>query len=193
MHSDYNNWEDKKLEDLGDCLTGLTYSPDNISDEGILVLRSPNIKNNEIVLNDTVYVNLEVKQHSISRIGDILICSRNGSKNLIGKNSLIKKSIPIATHGAFMIMFRSEFPDYIAQWMKSESYKKQVQRNLGARINSINAGELNKFKIKIPQSLEEQQKIATFLSTVDSQIEETEREIEMLKEWKKGLMQKMFV
>ena len=42
-------------------------------------------------------------------------------------------------------------------------------------------------------SLEEQQKIADFLSSIDSKIENIEKELEGLKEFKRGLLQQMFV
>ena len=33
-------WEVKELSELGDLINGLTYSPDDVRDKGILVLRS---------------------------------------------------------------------------------------------------------------------------------------------------------
>mgnify|MGYP003621122782 CR=1 FL=1 len=41
--------------------------------------------------------------------------------------------------------------------------------------------------------LEEQTKIANFLSSIDQKIEVTEQQIEQAKQWKKGLLQQMFV
>ena len=52
---------------------------------------------------------------------------------------------------------------------------------------------MSKIKITIPVSLEEQQKIADFLSSIDSKIESIEKELEGLKEFKRGLLQQMFV
>lgn len=52
---------------------------------------------------------------------------------------------------------------------------------------------MSKIKITIPVSLEEQKKIADFLSSIDSKIESIEKELERLKEFKKGLLQQMFV
>ena len=48
------DWEVKKLKDLGNSVIGLTYSPDDLVDgcNGTLVLRSSNIRNNRIVFDD---------------------------------------------------------------------------------------------------------------------------------------------
>jgi len=58
--SEFPDWEDGKLGNYGNLINGLTYSPDNIVDDGLLVLRSSNVQNGQIYLNDNVYVNLDV-------------------------------------------------------------------------------------------------------------------------------------
>ncbi len=52
-------WEVKKLGELGKVLSGLTYSPDDIDEEGVLVLRSSNIKDRKLVYTDNVFVNVK--------------------------------------------------------------------------------------------------------------------------------------
>lgn len=47
--------------------------------------------------------------------------------------------------------------------------------------------------ITIPRDIEEQTKIANFLSTIDQKIEVVAQQIEQAKQWKKGLLQQMFV
>ena len=184
-------WEDGKLGNYGNLINGLTYSPDNIVDDGLLVLRSSNVQNGQIYLNDNVYVNLDVDDAALTREDDILICVRNGSKRLIGKSTIINKNLPKSTHGAFMTVFRGESNKFISHWFHSSIYYKEVHKNLGATINSINGSDLKKFKTIFPLK-PEQQKIAAFLTAVDNKIEQLSKKKALLGEYKKGLMQQIF-
>ena len=184
-------WEDGKLGNYGNLINGLTYSPDNIVDDGLLVLRSSNVQNGQIYLNDNVYVNLDVDDAALTKEDDILICVRNGSKRLIGKSTIINKNLPKSTHGAFMTVFRGESNKFISHWFHSSIYYKEVHKNLGATINSINGSDLKKFKTIFPLK-PEQQRIAAFLTAVDNKIEQLSKKQALLGEYKKGLMQQIF-
>lgn len=184
-------WEETQLGKLGVLVPGLTYSPVDVRDKGLLVLRSSNVQNSEIVLNDCVYVTSDIKGANLSKPNDILICVRNGSKNLIGKNALIPEGLPLCTHGAFMTVFRSKSAKFVYQLFQNESYIKQVSDNLGATINSINGSQLIKYKFHVPEP-PEQQKIADCLSSIDDLINAQRQKLDALKDHKKGLMQQLF-
>ncbi len=188
---DAGEWVETPLGELGELVGGLTYSPDDVRDEGLLVLRSSNIQKGEIVLEDRVYVTPEIKGANPSRPNDILICVRNGSKALIGKNALIPQGLPLSTHGAFMTTFRSSSAKFVHKLFQTESYDKQVSADLGATINSINNSHLIKYKFHIPM-LAEQQKIADCLSSLDELITAQSQKLDALKIHKKGLMQQLF-
>ncbi|MFC2294348.1 MAG: restriction endonuclease subunit S [Leptotrichia hongkongensis] len=186
------DWKKEELNKLGKVISGLTYSPQDIREDGLLVLRSSNIKDNVIDLNDTVYVRFDVKGYTLTEENDILICVRNGSKSLIGKNALIPKGMPFCTNGAFMIVFRANNPCFAYQLFQSKQFDKQVKSDLGATINSINSKQLKKYIFAIPQEKKEQEKIADCLSSIDDLISAEERKLSLLNEYKKGWMQKLF-
>jgi len=185
-------WKKTALSQLGELISGLTYSPDDVRETGLLVLRSSNIKNNAITLDDNVYVRTDIRGANISLENDILICVRNGSKSLIGKNAIIPKGMPLCTHGAFMTVFRAENPQFVVQLFQSSAYEKQVQADLGATINSINGTQLRKYVFTTPENPKEQQKIADCLSSLDDLVIAEHKKLEALKAHKKGLMQKLF-
>ncbi|RRT91441.1 restriction endonuclease subunit S [Empedobacter falsenii] len=161
-------WETKKLGEIGEIVNGLTYSPNDIAENGVLVLRSSNVQNRSLAFEDNVYVRTD--NYNPVQENDILICVRNGSKNLIGKNALINKENEGVAFGAFMSIYRSSFNTFLFHWFDTNEYKEIVYKNLGATINSINGSDLRKFKVPFP-SIEEQKKLASFLSIVDERIQ----------------------
>jgi len=189
---DDGDWKLKELSELGYLVNGLTYSPDDVREKGLLVLRSSNIQNGLIDLNDCVYVREDIKGVNPSETNDILVCVRNGSKNLIGKNAIIPKGVPPATHGAFMTVFRAINPEFVFQLFQTDFYDKQVKADLGATINSINGKNFIKYEFPVPKNLKEQQRIASCLSAVDELITAQAKKIEQLQQHKKGLMQGLF-
>ncbi len=190
--AEYPDWEEKKLGEVGKIVSGLTYSPNDIveNEEGVLVLRSSNVQGRKLHFEDNVYV--KVKSFNPVQENDVLICVRNGSKRLIGKNAKIDKKFEGLAFGAFMTVYRSDFNNFLFHYFDSKEYKKEVHRNLGATINSINGSDLKKFKIPFP-SKEEQQKIANYLSAIDTKIETVSQQITQTQQFKKGLLQQMFV
>ncbi len=190
--NDFPKWEYKKLGLIGSIISGLTYSPNDIDENGVLVLRSSNVKKRLIALNDNVFVNVEEGKFNPVELNDILICVRNGSKRLIGKNAIIKEKHIGLAFGAFMTVYRSAYNQFLFHFFDSQHYKKEVHKNLGATINSINGSDLKKFKVPFP-CIEEQNKIASFLSDIDLKIETLAINIKKTKSLKKGLLQKMFI
>ena len=182
-------WETKKLGEIGEIVNGLTYSPNDIAENGVLVLRSSNVQNRSLAFEDNVYVRTD--NYNPVQENDILICVRNGSKNLIGKNALINRENEGVAFGAFMSIYRSSFNKFLFHWFDTNEYKEIVHKNLGATINSINGSDLRKFKVPFP-SMEEQEKIASFLSIVDERIQTQNKIIEELKLLKITISKKLF-
>lgn len=183
------HWHVTRLKYLGLVIGGLTYSPNDIVEDGTigtLVLRSSNIQNGALSLLDNVFVNMNVPDKLILKKGDILICSRNGSKHLIGKNICIDESMVGSTFGAFMMIFRSEYWVFLYHFFNSPIFTSQSSLFLTATINQLTSGTLNNFYIGIPNSLEEQTQIANYLNhkttQIDSLIAKKERLIELLEE-----------
>lgn len=183
-----SEWKLVSLKDLGKCVRGLTYSPDDISERGLLVLRSSNIQDGDLCFEDCVYVDKELQGEYLTQKNDILICVRNGSRNLIGKNVLIQDPPKNATHGAFMTVFRGNDNEYVQYLMQSNLFFKQVSLDLGATINSINNSNLVEYKFPFPPK-EERDEIVKILGTIDQNISEVKKQITKVKHLKAGLMQ----
>jgi Restriction endonuclease S subunits len=184
-------WIKVKLGDIGDCIIGLTYSPNNVRDNGTLVLRSSNIQNGRLALEDNVYVQMDIPQKLITQVGDILICVRNGSRNLIGKCLRIDERVSGESFGAFMSIYRTKYSEYISQAFQSNIIQKQIEANLGATINQITNKTLNSFEISIPEDEKEIEAIASILTDMDMEIESLEANKSKYIHIKQGMMQEL--
>ena len=181
-------WKMDKLSNLGEPIIGLTYEPQNVKSDGILVLRSPNIQDGKLKFENNVYVDVELKEKLKIRKGDLLICVRNGSKRLIGKCAYINENFEKMTFGAFMSIFRSKENHFIYYQFQMPIIRKQITKSLTFTINQITNGNLNSFIITIPP-IQEQQKIVSILSNIDNLIDSYDKTIQATKKLKKGLMQ----
>lgn len=187
------DWEQRKLENLTNFFSGLTYSPNNVQNNGTLVLRSSNVKNNVIVSADNVYVSNEVATSEHVQVGDVIVVVRNGSRSLIGKHAYIKHEMINTVIGAFMTGLRSPSPKFLNALLDTQQFNVEIQKNLGATINQITTGEFKKMQFTVPTDEDEKEKIGSFFQELDDTIALHQRKLDLLKETKKGFLQKMFV
>lgn len=187
------HWGVKRLKFLGDIVLGLTYSPENITNEdnGTLVLRSSNIQNGKLVYEDNVFVNSDIPKRIVTTDKDILICSRNGSRSLIGKCALIEKDGLNQTFGAFMTVYRTPYRKFVYYSLNSEIFKSQLGLFLTSTINQLTTQVLGNFNIAFPP-LEEQNSITDYLdqetAKIDRLCDTVNQTIGCLKEYRTALI-----
>jgi type I restriction enzyme S subunit len=184
------DWEVKKLGDFGQVLVGLTYSPNDVREHGTLVLRSSNVQNNKLAFENNVFVEMDLPSRVIVQENDLLICVRNGSRDLIGKCALIDKKTSGQAFGAFMSIFRSENNRFIFHLFQSSIIQKQIEENLGATINQITNKMLKNFEIFVPES-NEQTRVANILSDMDAEIDALQCKLQKAQQIKQGMMQQL--
>ena len=181
-------WQKYSLGEIGETIIGLTYKPsDVVENNGTIVFRSSNIKNGEIDYSDLVRVNKPIKDRIITTENDILVCARNGSQRLIGKNAIIKKEDANNTFGAFMMVYRSNENSFIRPLLSTKRYFSQVGENLGARINQITTSDFNGFEFYFPDNHIERTKIAKLFRLIDERIVSQNKIIEKLESLIRGI------
>ena len=188
-------WEEKKMKEVAEYFNGLTYSPKDVSNEGIIVLRSSNVQNDELDFKDIVRVNLNVKEKIIVKDGDILMCSRNGSARLVGKTATIKNLNEVMTFGTFMMIVRSQYNPYLSWFFKSTDFRNQIKGGENTMINQITRYMLDDVIISFPP-IEKQNEVVQKLNDLHLEIKKLEaiyqQKINDLEELKKSVLQKAF-
>ncbi|MEH8201547.1 MULTISPECIES: restriction endonuclease subunit S [Aeromonas] len=187
------HWIVTRLKYIGDAKNGLTYSPDDVVSEGdgILVLRSSNIQNAKLSFTDNVYVNMDIPGRIRTKKNDLLICSRNGSRKLIGKNALITEEAIGMAFGAFMVLYRSNLNSYLYWVLNSPLFEYQSGSFLTSTINQLTIGNLGSMEIPLPPC-EEREMIERSLKEKDSYFERlvqlSNRKVELLQERRTALI-----
>ena len=134
---------------------------------------------------------MDIPDRLMVRPGDILICVRNGSRELIGKCAKIDDRCKGMTFGAFMAVFRTPFHAFVYHMFQSNVLKHQIHEHLGATINQITNKSLNSFKVPFPLDEAEQTAIAAILSDMDSELAALETKLAKDRQLKQGMMQEL--
>ena len=185
------DWNVKRLGEVGQALIGLTYKPSDVRTHGMLVLRSSNIQNDVLAFDDNVFVDTDIPERIKVRPGDLLICVRNGSRNLIGKTALLDERTLGMTFGAFMAVYRSPIGKLTSYLFQSEILKRQINEHLGATINQITNKSLTSFRVPLSPLDDERRAIATALSDVDALLSGLDRLIAKKHDLKQAAMQQL--
>lgn len=186
-----SKWEKVRLGEIGEGIIGLTYKPEDVSDEGVIVLRSGNIQDNKLDLNDIVRVKKNISEKIFVKDSDILICSRNGSSKLVGKAAIINGLNVAMTFGAFMMVFRSKFNNYLIHFFHSVYFRRQLATSATSTINQITKKMLDDIIIPLPP-LEVQKQIAATLDAVSELLTMRKQQLVELNELIKSVFYKMF-
>lgn len=164
------------LSDVAQSNIGLTYKPSNVQKEGVPVLRSNNIKNRKLCLDDLVRVNASILDSQFLCEGDILICARNGSRNLVGKCAIIENLSEPCSFGAFMAICRSIINPWVFQILNSVYFSKYLDNSNSTTIFQVTQKMLLNLPIPLPP-LSEQKRIVRKIEEVFGELD---RIVEMI-------------
>lgn len=184
-----DEWEQVKLKDVATVFDGTHQTP-KYTESGVKFVSVENIK----TLETEKYISQEAYDSEYSKKqaekGDVLM-TRIGD---IGTAKVIETDEPLAYYVTLALLKPNEIDSSFLAWLISSP---EVQRNIWKRTlhiafpKKINLGEINQIEMNVP-SLEEQTKIGTFFQNLDQLITLHQRKLDLLKETKKGFLQKMF-
>lgn len=195
----FDNWVVKKLKDItilitkGTTPTSLGY---NYIDIGVNFIKVESISKNGVIDIDLTpkisnECNEALKRSSLK--SDDIIFSIAGT---LGRTAIIKeKDLPANTNQALAIIRLKKDCNlsFINISLNTKDIEKYIIKmvSVGAQPN-LNLDQIGNIKINIPSS-GEQIKIANFISAIDAKINHTTTQLNKTKEFKKGLLQQMFV
>lgn len=191
--SDFEDWGEKMLGEVTKYYDGTHQTPKYVS-KGIPFFSVEHVTANQFT--KTKFITNEVFEKENKRVklkrGDILM-TRIGS---IGVAKHINWDVNASFYVSLALIKQNKLfnSEYLTYAINETMFQRELWRRTihVAFPQKINLGEIGQCKIKLP-SLSEQQKIATFLSSIDRRITNEELRIVSMQEFKKGLLQKMFV
>ena len=191
-----DGWTTKHLNEFASYSIGLTYKPTDVSDNGVVVLRSSNIQNDSLALDDIVRVSCKIKDELFVDEGDILMCSRNGSARLVGKVAMIGKEKERMTYGTFMTVIKSEYNPILLYYFRSKVFRAQISKGENTMINQITKYMLNDVVVSLPTDTNEINRIANVLDALKEQCKTLQdnytQTIALCNDLKQALLRKAF-
>lgn len=197
--SEFGEWEDSKLGELTTLITkGTTPSSlgEKYEESGINFIKIESLSSNgKFLLDKFAYID-ENTHNKLARSKlehDDILFSIAGA---LGRVAIISRDyLPANTNQALAIIRLKDkkITRYIYYFLNSDYVKKIIDaESVQLAQANFSLGQLANLDVLVP-CLEEQTKIANFLSAIDQKIEVVAQQIEQAKTWKKGLLQQMFI
>ncbi|PHX06853.1 restriction endonuclease subunit S [Vibrio splendidus] len=199
--SEFPDWEEKTLGDIAQIKGRIGYrgyTVNDIVEHGGAIAFSP-----------TNIVGGQLNYSKLTRISDFkydespeiqlkpqdILFVKTGST--YGKSAFVGEVKERSTINPQIVVIKAEASKmsgyFLSRLLITSNVKKQIEAFIvGGAIPTMSQEAMSKFDISVP-SLGEQAKMSNFLSSIDRKIELANSELEKAKEWKKGLLQQMFV
>ncbi|ELA48698.1 restriction endonuclease subunit S [Enterococcus faecium] len=186
-----DEWEQRKLGDESDVRDGTHDSP-KYYDKGYPLVTSKNLKDFGLDLSNVSFISDEdfevINKRSKVDIGDILF----GMIGTIGNPVLVDRADFAIKNVALIKEQKKILNSFLIQILKSPVFDKYIKNeNAGGTQKFLSLSKVRDFNFLCP-NIDEQSCISAFFKKLDDTIALHQRKLDLLKETKKGFLQKMF-
>ena len=191
-----DDWEERKLGDVGNTFTGLTgKTKEDFGHGSAKFVTYVNVFKNPIATLDQLdAIEIDEKQNQVQK-GDIFFTTSSETPEEVGMSSVWTHDTENVYLNSFTFGYRPRVSfdlNYMASMLRSPSIRKKITF-LAQGISRYNISKTKMLEIEIPTpTLSEQEKIGSFFKQLDNTIALHQRKLDLLKEQKKGYLQKMF-
>ena len=189
----YGNWTNFLLADIADFSKGKGISKSDITNDGKLeCIRYGELYTtyNEVIFEVVSKTNIDSKNLVLSKKNDVIIPASGESQIDIATASCVLKD-NVALGGDLNIIRTDNNGVFLSFYLNNKRKLAIARLSQGISVVHLYSSQLKTLKINLP-SLPEQQKIASFLSSVDEKIQQLNKKKSLLEDYKKGVMQKIF-
>ena len=192
------DWEQRKLGGIGKTYTGLTgKSKEDFGHGDAKFVTYMNVfQNPKATLEQLENVEIDPRQNEVKK-GDVFFTTSSETPEEVGMSSVWTHDINNIYLNSFTFAYRPTIKfdlDYLAFMLRSQSVRKKIIfLAQGISRYNISKTKMMDISVPIPVNFEEQQKIGAFFKQLDDTIALHQRKLDLLKETKKGFLQKMFV
>lgn len=186
-------WKEYKLGDIAQFYKGKGISKNDVTENGTIpCIRYGELYTHykEVIDEVTSYTDLSIDDLFMSKANDIIIPSSGETKEDIATASCVLRN-NVALGGDINVIRTSNNGVFLSYYLNNAKKHDIAKIAQGISIIHLYNEQLRNLSIDIP-NLEEQQKIAECLSSIDSYISSINAKVEQLKAHKKSLMQKLF-
>ncbi|MDM1493622.1 restriction endonuclease subunit S [Acinetobacter indicus] len=192
------DWSNKKIGNIASKV-GSGSTPrggaEAYTDHGIIFIRSQNVNNDQLLLDDVAYIPEEthVKMSGSKVIANDILLNITGAS--IGRSCVVPHDFTEANVNQHVCIIRTpnDDPIFVQSFLSSENGQNAIQsKQAGGGREGLNFQAIRSIDFHFPPSKEEQTKIASFLSAVDEKISQLTQKHELLSQYKQGMMQKLF-
>ena len=192
------DWSNKKIGNIASKV-GSGSTPrggaEAYTDHGIIFIRSQNVNNDQLLLDDVAYIPEEthVKMSGSKVIANDILLNITGAS--IGRSCVVPHDFTEANVNQHVCIIRTpnDDPIFVQSFLSSENGQNAIQsKQAGGGREGLNFQAIRSIDFHFPPSKAEQTKIASFLSAVDEKISQLTQKHALLSQYKQGMMQKLF-